>query len=60
MRTLPYDYSRCANDECAQRNKCLRYLSPGRPGGMQVFTAFTGGEDCDGFISAVTDAKENS
>ena len=48
--SLPYDYSRCPGIGCGVKNRCLRFLSPGRPDGHQVFTTFTGGADCPGFI----------
>lgn len=54
MTRLPYDVSRCTNDACALRLRCLRYLAPGRPSrdpGGQVFSAYSGGEDCDGFLN---------
>ncbi len=51
MRQLPYDYSRCANEECPLRGNCLRALSPGHPT-YQVYTAFPGGKDCHGLIDA--------
>lgn len=49
MRQLPFDYARCANEECPLRSKCLRALSPGHPT-YQSYAAFEGGEDCHGFI----------
>jgi hypothetical protein len=51
MRQLPFDYSRCMNEGCPLRDRCLRKLSPGHPT-YQVYTAFPGGEDCRGFIDA--------
>ena len=54
---LPYDFSRCPNDACELRKKCLRWLSPGRPEGPQVFTAYPGGSGCYGFISATGEQR---
>jgi hypothetical protein len=51
--TLPYDYSRCAvttqNAACPLSEKCARRQDKGREI-YQVYTAFDGGFDCDGFI----------
>jgi hypothetical protein len=47
---LAYDVSRCANDQCEQRNTCLRWLVPGRPDGNQTFSMFPGGSDCSALI----------
>lgn len=55
--TLPHDMARCENDECPLRNKCLRYLDPGREG-YQSFTDFPGGEDCDWFIPVADHEKQ--
>jgi hypothetical protein len=55
MMRLPYDYARCmetdANADCPLAARCLRRIDPGR-GDDQSYTAFPGGEDCYGFISA--------
>lgn len=50
MRHLPYDYARCAHEDCSLAGKCLRALSPGRPG-YQVYAVFAG-DDCPDLIDA--------
>lgn len=51
--TLPYDIARCAvtggNYNCPLKHHCLRRLDEGRAE-YQVYNAFKGGADCDGFI----------
>jgi|LakMenEpi03Aug12_release.lakeMendotaPanAssembly.Ray.scaffolds.fasta_scaffold1839495_1 hypothetical protein len=51
---LPYDYARCSAKKCAQKEKCLRFTSPGRPIGHQVYSDFEAflipDKKCDFFI----------
>jgi hypothetical protein len=48
---LPYDYARCvAPTDCPLAHKCARQIDKGRQGGPQVFQAFSGGPECDGYI----------
>lgn len=35
--SLPYDYSRCAQEGCPSAGKCARFLAPGRPNGHQTY-----------------------
>lgn len=55
MTSLPYDYSRCADESgpCPYRATCLRQ-TPGRPT-YQAYTIYPGGKDCHGLIER--DAK---
>jgi len=53
---LPFDYSRCDNENCPLSQKCARFLDPGHPT-YQVYTDYPGGEDCYGFID-VTEREE--
>lgn len=46
--TLPYDYSRCANETCALRDRCRR-TEPGHPT-YQSYSLFPGGEDCHAYL----------
>ncbi|MGL4634927.1 MAG: hypothetical protein ACRCWF_03010 [Beijerinckiaceae bacterium] len=48
MKPLPYDYTRCANETCALRDKCRR-TTPGQER-YKVFIYYPGGEDCRGLI----------
>lgn len=51
--TMPFDMSRCAvapgNAACPLAARCLRRIDKGRPT-YQAYTAYRGGDDCDGFI----------
>ena len=38
--TLSYEYAMCSAKKCAQKEKCLRFTSPGRPVGYQVYSDF--------------------
>jgi len=50
MTPLPYDYSRCVTP-CVLSEQCRR-TTPGHPT-YQVYTAFKGGLDCDGFYPEI-------
>lgn len=50
--TLPYDYSRCIGSECAIKETCARFTSPGRPDGWQSVSDFSQGGACTNFIAA--------
>ena len=51
---LPYDYARCNAKKCAQKEECLRFTSPGRLIGYQVYSDFEAflipDKKCDFFI----------
>ena len=46
MNTLPYDYSRCLNDECPLKTNCLRYTD--KPDVILSYTLFKNeGNKCE-------------
>ena len=49
---LPCDYSRCANELCSVKSKCLRYLAWMENEECKYFsiTSFEGGSTCHGYI----------
>lgn len=50
--TLAYDFSRCGNGDCPKARRCLRFISPWRPDGQQVFSAFPAWPECKSYIPA--------
>jgi hypothetical protein len=60
--TLSYEYARCSAKKCAQKEKCLRFTSPGRPVGYQVYSDFEAflipDKKCDFFIGDQDESKK--
>jgi hypothetical protein len=61
--TLSYEYARCSAKKCAQKEKCLRFKSPGRPVGYQVYSDFEAflipDKGCDSFIGDENESKKD-
>jgi hypothetical protein len=61
--TLSYEYARCSAKKCAQKEKCLRFTSPGRPVGYQVYSDFEAflipDKGCDSFIGDENESKKD-
>lgn len=59
MARLPYDVSRCVNDQCPLRAGCLRFTDPGHPT-HQVFMHFAPEPDgtCQAYEPAEAEVEE--
>ncbi len=49
MNHLPYDISRCVNDDCERRITCARFTTPYRADVLYSVTCFDE-TDCEHFI----------